>query len=111
MERGTGAPPRDPRQPRQGERLRPTAGCWDTADGAGRWLGYAAPLPRPHPLPARPRRGPARPLRPLPRRHAQTQFLEKDGDSREAETRRAGEDRPLHPGRHAGGRDVRQSEG
>lgn len=73
--------------------------------------GPPASPPLPSRPPARPRRGPARPLRPLPRRHAQTQFLEKDGDSREAETRRAGEDRPLHPGGHAGGRHLRQSEG
>ena len=37
--------------------------------------------------------------------------LEKDGDSREAETRWACEDQPLYPGRHSGGRDVQQSEG
>lgn len=96
--------------PRQGERLRRRR----RRRGLGglRWAaaGGGAPLPRPH-TPARPRRGPARPLRPLPRRHAQAQFLEEDGDGREAETRRAGEDRPLHPGGHAGGRHLRQSEG
>lgn len=101
-------------QPARGSECarRPAAG---TAGPARAAAGDCAPprrtrVPTPS-APARPRRGPTRPLRPLPRRHAQTQFLEKDGDGREAEARRAGEDRSLHPGGYAGRRHLRQSEG
>lgn len=101
-------------QPARGSECarRPAAG---TAGPARAAAGDCAPprrtrVPTPS-APAHPRRGPTRPLRPLPRRHAQTQFLEEDGDGREAEARRAGEDRPLHSGGHAGRRHLRQSEG